>query len=392
MHVERDGPVFFGRSRDDARAKSHSESRFGFLDRVGTPYFAQIRDLLNAWTAALPTDEQADVVAGLRSHDDRRWGATFFELWLSTLFRSLGYEVEHHPALTGTDARPDFLLSRAGQAVCYVEARVTSPSDQETSAERRRARLYDGINERLAVPDFFLDLDIDGEGPSDVALTPLVNDLQVWLDGLRWQEVHAGLLEQGPESLPGWTWRSQGWALSARPIPKKPEARGDPDDRPIGIYGGMGGWIDDAGPIRRAIRKKVRKYGDPPAPLILAIQPTGMIVDDHDVIGALYGSEVVRFNRETPDDFHLARLPNGAWSGPHGFQNTRVAGLLTIRKLYSHSPGSALAHRSSTSMDSEAPGRFAARCQTDASARNLQNLEPTKPWACPTLGRRATPA
>lgn len=93
---------------------------------------------------------------------------------------------------------------------------------------------------------------------------------------------------------------------------------------------GHASFIDDAGPIRRAVTDKANAYGQLGLPFVVAIESHSFSPDDIDVMNALFGSEQVTFRRY--DDGRVETIPtrarDGAWIGPHGVQNTRVSAVL----------------------------------------------------------------
>jgi hypothetical protein len=159
--------------------------------------------------------------------------------------------------------------------------------------------------------------------------------LQPWLDSLEWQAVLDDYERgDGVLDLEPWTWTYDDWQIDFRPIPKASESRGLPDLTPVGASG-SGGWqfVDDASPIRRSIRKKATRYGEPDLPFVVAVMVLSLGVDDTDVMSALFGNEVVRITGPKPKDYVLDRERNGAWISTGGWRNTRVSATLIAQGL-----------------------------------------------------------
>jgi hypothetical protein len=94
-------------------------------------------------------------------------------------------------------------------------------------------------------------------------------------------------------------------------------------------------FVDDRGPIRKAVMDKANAYGQFGMPYIIAIGAHDFIPDDIDVTNALFGSEQVAVR--TYEDRRIETFPtrarDGAWIGPRGMQHLRVSGVLTAQRL-----------------------------------------------------------
>lgn len=89
--------VFDPVTRTDARPAHHLETSFQFLNRVGTHFWAQIRELVQEWLDRLPADSAyKDLRGRLRADNAASWSA-FLELYLHEMFRRAGYRVSIHP-------------------------------------------------------------------------------------------------------------------------------------------------------------------------------------------------------------------------------------------------------------------------------------------------------
>lgn len=197
----------------------------------------------------------------LRSPDNRQFHGAFWELYLHECLIRLGYSVTLHPELELTTRRPDFLAKRESEAF-YLEARSASEPDDEITAGRRRGRVYDALN-RLESRNFFLWVDVDGEGATDLPTRPFRKRLEQWLATLDPDDVKQRMeAAGGVDGVEPFKWRSGDWQLVFRPIPKAVDSRGTADLRPVGVFGpGEASIIDNATPLRRALGDKGAAYG-----------------------------------------------------------------------------------------------------------------------------------
>ena len=92
------------------------------------------------------------------------------------------------------------------------------------------------------------------------------------------------------------------------------------------------GYFDDAAAIRAAIGLKVRRYGQPARPLVVAVAIDRQFADTEDVNYTLFGTPAVRV---LPDEgIQPIRLPNGIWIGETGIRNRRLSALLVGYRVY----------------------------------------------------------
>jgi hypothetical protein len=327
--------VFDQLERSDGSPAGHAESNAEFLNRVHTPYWEAVRTLIEEWFGRLCADAQADVRARLRSRDDRQFRAAFWELYLHETLTRAGYRVTCHPEVDGTTRRPDFLVEGIGEPF-YVEARAASESDDEITADRRRSRVYDSLD-RLDSPNFYLWIDVEGEGTADLGIRKLRTQLERWLSTFDPDEVHKQLTEsEDIRSIPPYEWEDRDWYLVFRPWPKPPESRGGDDIRPLGVFGpGSAAMVDDATPIRKALDDKGGAYGQLPHPYIVAVRTATFTADEFDILNVLYGSLQVRFsigpNGETAT--REVRAPDGYWFGGTEWKHRNVSGVLVANGL-----------------------------------------------------------
>jgi hypothetical protein len=275
--------VFDQSERTDATRATYSESTFAFLNRVSGPFWQRVRDLIEVWFERLCDDAKADVIARLRSGDDRQFQAAFFELYCHETLLRLGCRVTCHPDVGQGSRRPDF-LAEIGQGSLVLEATVAARSDKEVAAGRREAQVYDVIN-RVQSPDFFLYVEVQEAGQSPPSATRLRPRLEAWLKALDYDAIRRaadeGNLFHSPD-VPRFPWEDRGWRVEFLPIPKY-KARGKPGLRPIGVHGPTVAFVDDSGPIRRAVIDKATAYGQLDMPYVIAVGVHDFIPDDIDV-------------------------------------------------------------------------------------------------------------
>lgn len=85
--------------RTDASPSAESEDYFTFLNRVDTPFWAEVRRVLDVWFSRYPGERAPALRREFRSRRGRQQRGAFWELYLHELFLQLGYSVVVHPGL-----------------------------------------------------------------------------------------------------------------------------------------------------------------------------------------------------------------------------------------------------------------------------------------------------
>lgn len=231
--------VFDDFARVDSAPATNAESTAAFLNRAAGAYWERIRALIEEWFSRLCPESEADVRARLRSPDNREFRAAFWELYCHEALLRLGYTVECHPDIGTGSRRPDYLGRRDGTQL-LLEATVAADPDAQVARERREAQVYDALN-RLDSPNFFLFVEVGRAGPRSPSVARLRPRVEQWLDKLDPDELaQAMAADDGyliSERTPTYVWEEDGWLVTFKPIPKRPERRGQDGLRPIGMHG-----------------------------------------------------------------------------------------------------------------------------------------------------------
>lgn len=321
----------------------YAEPHFAYLDRSARPEAHKIRELLEAWFERYPEGGRADLTARFRSPDEVHHYSAFFELYLHELLRLLGYAVEVHPALPGTDRQPDFRASRQGDISFYLEAIVaTDRSDNERAADARLNDVYDALN-KVRSPDFFINASVTGSPSSQVPGRRLRSEVERFLGTLDPDDVKRLFDSGGFDSVPKARFEHDGWTVEYSPLPKSREARGDLTIRPLGMHGpGSARWVDDSVALRDAVIKKATRYGDLEAPYIIAVNAVNQHLDQEDIMDALFGKETHSIPVGPHGQFGEAvrgRRLDGAWTSASGPINRRVSAVLVGSSIIPWSVG-----------------------------------------------------
>jgi hypothetical protein len=327
--------VFDERTRLDPSPSRPLESLSQFLNRIHTPYWAAVRDLIENWFTRLPGKAQKDVRGRLRSKDNRQFHGAFWELYLHESLIQSGFEVECHPEVVGTRRVPDFLARRGGAAM-YVEARTTFEQSVDPGDDKRLGQFLNALN-RLEDPNFHLWVEVATQGPGDVKVGPLRSQLEKWLGELDPDETIQQLEASGEiDAVGAVAWEVEGWKLIVHPVPKSPGRRGLTGTPAVGIHGpAEASMIDNVGPLRAALSDKGSAYGTLEYPFVIAIRSSNDFADDFDIEGALFGSSQVQFRRYENGQTTATevRAPDGYWYAGDHWAHRNVSGVLIARSL-----------------------------------------------------------
>jgi hypothetical protein len=318
--------LFDEQDRSDPAPCREGEDSYSFLNRVDTPYWAQVRNLLEDFFARYPAEHAGSLRGDFRSRLPGRHYAAWWELYLHELFLRLGYEITIHPAIEGTERKPDFGLRRDGSEL-LVEASVVfsgiSGSEEETGAAPSWML---AAFEAVENSSFFVSIhEITARGEEQLKQTEIASPTEEWLAGLDPDQVTSEYEEEG--RFPVLHIERRGWAVELEAWPVKPEARGRPGHRVLGSGPAMGGAVDDVSQLESKLKAKAGRYGRPEVPYVIAVLSLSGFMERIDIAQALFGREATVIS--DPDDAgRLIRQPNGFWFRGTGPINTRVSAVL----------------------------------------------------------------
>jgi hypothetical protein len=328
-------PLFDQIERTETRVRHQNESSFDYLNTSARPGICAIREMLERWFEHLPNSAKADIRGRFRSGDEVQYESSFFELFWHELLCSSCYEVTTHPRVPNATTNPDFLASRAGVPQFYLEATLAMPPG-DPAATRRLAELYQTLD-RMASPDFFLEIQYRGSPQENVRGRALRQRLESWLEELNFDEISRLYQERNYGAVPTFTWPEHGVMLTFTPIPKGPQSRGQLGIRPIGIVAPMDmRMVRTHDDIRVALEGKATKYGVLELPLLVAVNVMDDFCEEADLWSALFGEEQLvatqQANGRWREDWG-ARAPNGAWYGREGPRNRLVSAVVVTHQL-----------------------------------------------------------
>jgi hypothetical protein len=314
---------------DDARPKLARESFYEFLDRSSLEPCARIRSLINDLVANYPASDKADVVGRLKSADESDFRSALFETVLYRILCGFSDEVTVHPTLEN-GLKPDFGMVFKDGSKIYVEAVLASERNGLTpSGQRLIETTLDYLNE-YAHHSFLLAVESSGEPSAQPSAKNLKDRIHSWLSSLNPDA------ECADEDF-SYVFDVEGWSLSCRAIPLKPEHRGS-SPRLLLSKGNGAKWVNRSDSIRDAIVSKANKYGKLDVPLVVAVNCNCLSLDEHEELNALFGNLRYNYIQDRPDvKAWLSRERDGAWSGRNGPRYKGVSAAWIFRDLQIYS-------------------------------------------------------
>ena len=312
----------------------YSESYYKYLDRSARKACEHIRLLLNDWHSHFPADSQKKLEDRFRSPDDDFvFLSAFVELYLHELLLRLGFEVDIEPEIDGVSGRPDFLVKLNKKPIFILECTLSTASREELTTEKIKNELYDELN-RIYSPNFSITPSVRGifQGKSYTwpPIKKWCKSLEKELSELDPNEIEARKKRQGPATLPYCSKEYDGLFISIMIEPKPLNNRGKPEIPNIRLRFDRSEAREAEFYIKKAIKKKVKKYGILPLPYIIAINVMHRFCFDSSISKALFGQNIpkgARLNLIKPSK------SNGSWWGPDGHRNTRVSAVLIFKQL-----------------------------------------------------------
>jgi hypothetical protein len=315
--------LFDEQDRTDPAPCREGEDSFSFLNRVDTAFWAQVRDLLESFFRRYPPEHSQSLMRDFRARLPGRHYAAWWELYLHELFLRLGYEITIHPAVEGTERKPDFGLRRDDSNL-LVEASVvfSGIAGGEEGAPSWMLAAF----EDLENPNFFVSIHgITARGDEQLKRTEITSPIEVWLASLDPDQVASEYEEVS--CFPELRIKCRGWEIELEAWPVKPEARGRSGHRVLGSGPAMGGWVDDIGQLGSKLKVKAGRYGRPEVPYVIAVLSLSGFMERLDIEQALFGREAVVI-ADPEDSGRLIRQRNGFWFRGGEPINTRVSAVL----------------------------------------------------------------
>ncbi len=310
--------------RTDRSPARFSEGSYAFLDRVAGAHWDRVRDLLEEWFDSYPEDARRELQQRFTDQDDGQHLGAWWELYVASLFRHLGYGVVPHPVVQSSQRKPDFLVTKQTVAF-YVECVVAGAGGTPGT----EAWIYDCISD-VETRDFLVGVSHIEAGTERPKRIEVTRPIAQWLATLHPDE----LLSAPDERLPHNVIRIRDWSLEVVAYPNSPDGR-QKGGRLIATLPPVANYPSNTvDRIHEAISKKGRRYGRMPLPLplVVAVLEGSGWIDEDEIGDALFGRREWRWHTGNAQSVRQVRKRNGYfrgdWSDDDEQRGTRVSAVL----------------------------------------------------------------
>lgn len=272
--------LFNDKQRTDQDYTKSGERTYSFLNRSGREEFALVREKLNEWFSHYPPEEQKELKKRFESRE--HFEDAFFELYMHEFFYSRAYQLSVHPTLGNTRKQPDFLVSKNGNPLFYLEAKVVrDKSDEERVYDEKREKIARQVDKIGNFPYWISIRKLELKNNSSFSIKPIINTIQkesALFDYFQMLEnsTHEYLRFEDENILIELSF----WARSNSNL--------EGLNRAVGARSYFDAkYVETHIAISKAIEEKAKRYGKPDLPLVIAvncISPHHYSTDDLELV------------------------------------------------------------------------------------------------------------
>lgn len=262
--------VFDEPERPDFDPRGFGERLSRFFGRSTMPVAARWREWLREALSVVPDSAVGDLTSRLRGRDVAHRSAVW-ELACARVLVGLGYRLDWHPSAP-TGSCPDWKVTTETGDVFYFEARVL-----EEPTEVERDRILDALNQMPAHGCFFSVRvpDVGRQSPRTAVLVRAVG-------------AHLQSGRRDP-----FAWEDQGWRVELAF-----EAAEGPVHHCVGMFQDNMRVSTAAANLRKQVLKKLKKYGDLGAPLVVGVWDRDPLGGAEQALCGLVGTPTYSFRQD----------------------------------------------------------------------------------------------
>ena len=178
--------LFDESERTDFSPKSARESQYEYLKRSAQKPDGFIRQILEEWFEIYSANnpKEAEKLRGhlLSKKDDQHFSA-FFELYLFTFFKNLGFNIEIERSVEGSSKKPDFLISdpKTGKQF-YLEARTACEGNINNTREKAINLVIERINNKISSLNYTIELYWYGSCWEQDINKQIMKEIEEWIE------------------------------------------------------------------------------------------------------------------------------------------------------------------------------------------------------------------
>ena len=315
--------------RTHADIAGRDETRFAFMNRSAWESIKRARKTLQRWYSAFPDEKQKDIWSRFRSDDGQHLGA-LLELATHQLLLSICAGVQVDPDFN--NLTPDFAATYEGVDF-VVECTVAQESDREIGATKRAEIIKNAIDS-VDTGRFRLSCELLSNGPDQPSTKELCLSVKNWVDSLDPdEEIRKRGQGYGPSEL---SWRKNGWDLQLEVIHVASRNDKEVEKRAIHMEIDDGGWRQDDESLKRALKKKARKYRDLELPFLVVFGSGNAYADPQGLFEALFGHEILVASvqsKGTEPTLQPGHKYDGLFGSPSALRSQQLSAVLFKPRL-----------------------------------------------------------
>ena len=275
----------------------------------------QLRNELEDWFSRYPKDDRSDLHSRFRSNNDYNPDGAFFELACHELLSRLGFKLEVHPTILGSNNHPDF-LARSVDGNFYLEATVTGKRDGPFTLHANKQAAIKELN-TLTSDDFYIGIEMQGELKTTLpkrSKRQIVGVFRELLNSYTRDEVSYTISMGRTYDAPSRTvthgdWTLQGWLVpisDAEKVARRSQ---------MVIYPFTAARTGVVDSVRKALDDKRKKYGTLKEPSVIAVNVRDMFYNGkNNDMEVLLGDQVIAYPVGDPcASGTLRHKQNGIW-------------------------------------------------------------------------------
>ena len=305
-------PDYFGYS-------NQNENVYDFFNRSAHPKFLVVKNKLEELFSHYPDEHKYE----LKKRFKKSFHSCFYELFLYSLFKGLGFSIKIHPELGVSGKTPDFLVSNDKMEFVVEAQIVTGKSAEKVNQDRKRNEFYDHIN-KLGLKGFFIEInELEFKSSKQPSTRALKAFLKEEIGKLNHKEIRAKLNSGGLSNLDSLIYEDKDVRIVMNTIPVDQIDEKDKSKNIIGMWPMQFSSGHELESISKAIQKKSKKYKKIGYPLLVCVNSHIVFMtrklDAQNVVWGTDGDDIEKFD--------------GIFYAQNKFINTELSGIM-ITKVF----------------------------------------------------------
>ena len=205
--------------RTDFHVSDYSTPRYYYLNHSARTEMKNVRNLLEEWFVEYPDEGKEEFGVRFRSKNYYDHYSAFYELYVFTLLKKLGYLPKIHPDVGSSNNKPDFKF-KYDDTECILEAKVAFGLTKEEMGQNARLNeAYDALNQ-VKSNEFFLHISNFNAPATSIPRKEIIASGEKFLKQQDYEICRKIYEDYGYEKLPFENLDIRGWRFQLRAMLK----------------------------------------------------------------------------------------------------------------------------------------------------------------------------